>query len=600
MARATLGGVRSALMGSPKRAGVALATVLLCMVALALILITAMSASVSHLNMVDACTRQEHARNLADAALGKALSRLMETDFDFGSHPSDRVDVTFAGLPGAVGTVTFDPSEAGFASGYSTYNLKGDASKIGAQGRQVPGRTIHLVARGRVGDIERWMECVYYKPPFPDGLATTGWVDARSVYLAGIRRGDAYSGGDPGGIDPEQAFPANLFSNASAGASPGAPGATVRDHSRVTGSVGAIGPVSIGPECVVEGEVLPGSEPRAIPELDIEDKIAMVDSTAAPVASSGGDLTLDPNWFFKSSGPLTVNGRLDLNGSVLLTHGDLTIGGGISGTGIVLADGSVVIQDGRSHVDTGDQVAIGCRGDFTLQAEEPEGNYFQGLMYSEGDFTAKDITVVGATVVNGKNGSHGNATLDNVRFVYNPGAVEMRALPPIKFKRHAGGLDPGWAYSAISVLYRRAPDGQRWLCDVSATVCYTTRNNDEPDPRRDPGGASPRDWATLLSPHDTFSKTWTDYPVPASAPGFPVDETVLGPALASLTGEWLRDTTIRFNHHANEGDEWQRLCSQSLTGAFPPDLSQSISFNLNSLLADLMGTSRVLLWRPFP
>ena len=96
--------------------GLALGSALLCMVALSLVLFTAISAGISHLRMVDASTSQEHAQNLADAALAQAMSQMIASDFDFGKQPTHRVLVTIKGVEGT-GVVTFDPDESGFADG---------------------------------------------------------------------------------------------------------------------------------------------------------------------------------------------------------------------------------------------------------------------------------------------------------------------------------------------------------------------------------------------------------------------------------------------------------------------------------------------------
>ena len=202
--------------------------------------------------------------------------------------------------------MTFDMGETGFSKGYSKFNLESDSGTVGARDRQVPGRTVHLVARGKVGEVESWMECYYYKPPFPDGLAATGRVTASSLYLAGVRRTQGYAGGDPSTINPAEAFPANLFSNFSQA---GPPVAVLSDNCRITGSAGAVGGVSVDASSIVEGEVLPGSDPRALPELDVVERIAAIETNAILTASTGGTLTLDQQWFSRCNGNLTVGGN---------------------------------------------------------------------------------------------------------------------------------------------------------------------------------------------------------------------------------------------------------------------------------------------------
>lgn len=441
--------------------GLALGTTLACVMALAVILFAAAGAGVSHLKMVSASNNADHARNLAEAALSSALAELAKGDFQFGKDKNDRIAISVADLPGSLGVVSFNKHDSGFTDRYSTFNLDGDQSVPGAAGRQVPVRTVHLIARGKVGESESWVECLYYKPPFPDGLVSTGPVVAKSLYLAGVRRGGAYSGGEPGSIDPEESVPANLFTNATDGA--GAQAVRLQQNCRIQGSVGASGSVILDVSSVVDNEVLPNSQPRAIPEIDIVERMEALRPNAVVIPSSGRHVTLEANWFAQATSGLNVSGDLSLNGSVLLVDGDLTVGGAILGTGIILVDGKVTILDGHTSVISSDQVAIACTKNFLLQADKPEGNYFQGLVYCEGDLTAKDITVVGATVVNGQGGAQGAVSLDNVRFVQSPGSTSLELISPVG--------DPAGAQSwAVSLNLKPDPSGEAgaFLSDVRA------------------------------------------------------------------------------------------------------------------------------------
>ncbi len=567
-------------------------TVLLCLVTLTLVLFTAVSAGVSHLRVVQSATTQEHARNLADAALSKAISRLVETDFEFGKGAEKRIEVQLPDLQGATGTVTFDPGEAGFSDAFSSYNLDTDSAKPGARGRSVPGRTVHLVGRGKVGDVEQWMECYYFRPPFPDGLASTGWVDAKTLYLAGVRRGQAYNGGDPEAIPPEETFPANLFSNAPA--DPNTPAVRVRDSSKISGSAGAVGNVSVETGSVVEMETLPLSEPRPIPDLDMPAKILELQKIADPnqdvyaisVPEPAGKLG---GFFYRFNGPLSLSGGYNLNGNAILVDGDLTIsGGGLKGFGMLLVDGNVTIQGGQGSVNANDQVAIGCTGDFLLQANGPSGQYFQGLVYCEGDFKAENITVVGATVVHGKGGAEGTATLDNVRFVYDPGSVQLAYMKPIGLAGYWDGFNSGFYHSGVSAKIRPNPSGQGWLCDIWA--CVSTKRTSTAWPagwKQD----DPTTWEDYNQKPSSkfFAKSWKNIPI--------ADPTGVKAEVIRLAGPWMTDLDGLGTYAEKEPDQWKNYWSaDSQPFGFE---TGAVSFNLNSLFADLMSSSRVLLWRPF-
>ncbi|MCA9775242.1 MAG: hypothetical protein KC800_00940, partial [Candidatus Eremiobacteraeota bacterium] len=183
-----------------KSKGVSLATILICLSVLVAALFLTVSASLSHLSLVSSVAQRQHAENLAEAALSQAMARGIQTDFEFGSRPTDRVQVTFPGLDDAEGIVTFSRGE--FSDGFSSYNLNSDASMVGAGGTNIPPESIHMVARGRVGNTERWMECVFHRPPYPDGLVATGSVEAEGLQLSGVKESEKYVGGNPEEIDP--------------------------------------------------------------------------------------------------------------------------------------------------------------------------------------------------------------------------------------------------------------------------------------------------------------------------------------------------------------------------------------------------------------
>lgn len=645
------------LVRSSSRRGVALSTVLLCMVVLALVLFTAVSASLSHLRFVHSAATAEHARNLADAALSRALARLDETDFQFGNPEGDiperRIVVTVPDLADASGVVSFDRSESGFSDGYSTWNLNSDGGVTGAGNRQVPARTVHLVARGKVGDVERWMECVYYRPPFPDGMVSTGPIDAKSVQLSAIRSAQGYAGGDPAAIAAENQLPANVFSNALRGES-GAPAVLLSGPSRVSGNVGAKGSVSVVAPSLVQGEVLPGSEERSVPDLRLEEKFALVQESSGLVTSTAGDLVLEPNWFSRSEGTLTVGGDLDLNGTALLVkNGDLKVQGGIKGRGVILSEGKVEIRDGRTNLDTSELVAIGCKGDFILRAEAPESNYFRGLIYSESAIDAKDITVVGGMVSNGKNGGTGSIKLDNVRFIHDPTSLDIVVFPLMKTRRWNKNLSPKrYEYAAFWVSIQPGVDPNTpgamedgWIVDAGA--CIQSRG-DPRYPQTDFDGSAStyenftdkfliektvKEWKA--SSPSTYSETTWASRWYAPRPGETTTEQQIN-IVKSLIGKdsggdarvvkWLDqrsglsggdmdswDTNI---WHQTWGNDWPnhppndpggrplpnvKFVSEGLKKAkTAEDPTLTLRFNLNNLLAELSGKkARVALWRPF-
>lgn len=606
---------------SSKPRGVALGTVLICLVALSLVLFTAVSAGISQLRLAEASTRQEHARNLAEAALSRAIAELARTDFAFGRNTDDRIDVTVDGLPDAIGTVTFNKGEAGFSQGYSLRNLDSDSETTGAKNHPVPGRTVHLVARGKVGNSEQWMECLYYRPPFPDGLAATGPVDAKGLFLTGVQEDIAYQGGDPNSIPPEKFRPANLFSNASAGFNSGEPAVKIGPACDIRGSVGAVGSVSVDPDAAVRDEVLPGSEARAVPDMDLPLLAGEIRQNAVNVPG-GGAVILDENWYAKSDGPLNIS-SLDLNGTALTVNGDLTVNGPITGSGIIIVNGDVNITDGRSEVTTTEQVAIGCSGDFNLSANSPEGNYFQGIVYCEGDLDAHDITVFGAMIVNGQSPARGSAKLDNVRFVQSPGSVD------ISLGRWEGsdmkadwGCNKAEHYGALSVFSRRAPtnsppssDGQDYLCEIgfmTSDVSPTARGGSSPTvlESNDPYRNKPLQWHEQwgVAGADLKGESGDNEPIPTTV-SVRVRHYKGARGIEFIPAKAGEDIALEIQNQAKRGplDDPDDFAKDVILAAIRAKVksaveatgSQSLTFNPNRLLAELLGSSRILVWRPF-
>ena len=543
-----------------------LGTVLLCMVVLAGILFVAVSAALSHLQVANAAEAQAHARNLAESAIAQALHEISES----GTQPAGDTVVTIEGVAGT-GLVTFNPGVD--SRGYSVFNLEGASSVPGTRGKIVPPRTVHLVGRGMVGSARSYVECLFYRPPFPDGLVASGPVKAEALQLYAIRRDDAYSGGDPKDIASDSVVPGNLFSNYGDGWAAGEPTVQLLESSDINGSVGAVGSIAVDSSSVVGGEVRPGASERPIARLDIPAKIAALKPNAIPVSSSGADLTLDEDWFAISSGTLSVAGDLDLNGSALLVEGDLTVQGSVVGTGIVLVNGDVSILDGGTAVVAGEQTAIACTGDFTLRAPDPEGNYFKGLVYCEGEFSAKDITVVGATVVNADSNpsARGQARLENVRFVYNPGAVTVAVSAVL------GATDNVADFTyAFKILCRRNSANTGFEFIVSIYVSDDHANSkDRPN--------EPILWPSTTP--DTLDSIEI------------LDENLSSQPIKNAIHQWL------YAYGAPKGRESDEFDFVALDGQIDVALSQltdtsTTTLNLNNLLGEWLDTPRVLIWRP--
>ena len=549
--------------------GVALGTVLLCLTLLITLIFLAISASLSHLNVVSLQGTRDHATNLAEATLSRGVERLLETDMAFGTNGTDQANVSHSVLQDADGFLSFSPGA--LPNHFSTNNMNPDTSRIGSGGVSVPPNAVHLVARGRVGSVERWMECIYYEPPFPDGLVASGTVDASGLLLSGVRTGAAYDGGDTTAIPADQQVQANLFSLAATG--PGGQAVILGPDCDINGSVGAVGQIEVDPSSKVRGEVRPGSQERPVPSLSVRDRIAVLEPNAVDVTYPGGDLQLSQSWFNHAVGGLEVTGDLDLNGSALTVDGPLTIHGAIKGTGAILVDGSVRILDGGSAVSSTDQVALAATGDVEIRALSRDSNYFQGLVYCEGDFRAEKITVVGAVTINGKTPDKGNASLENVRLVRSPTSVQisLRAMKGYEFGSRSG---------ALSFTLKPAPDGETYIC--SARGVFTLESDIGADILH-----QPILWDDNTSDVIAYEE-WEDVNVGKPGPGF-------GEPLATQIGQWARDVD-------NDGEFvgiFRQIVHDDLMALVQQPTGQfDVSFSLNNLLAEHYDESRILLWRP--
>src|SRR5205085_2210527 len=97
---------------------------------------------------------------------------------------------------------------------------------------------------------------------------------------------------------------------------------------------------------------------------------------------------------------LTVQGDLILNQALLYVKGNLTVQGGLTGSGIVVVLGSTTVT-GATDVAAGNLVALVAMGNVTLIGNAGVKNYFQGLVYTRGTFSASNVTIAGTFVTGG-------------------------------------------------------------------------------------------------------------------------------------------------------------------------------------------------------
>jgi hypothetical protein len=116
------------------------------------------------------------------------------------------------------------------------------------------------------------------------------------------------------------------------------------------------------------------------------------------LASSDTSPTLEG--YCRASMGYVVSGNLTLNSAVLYVDGDLTVNGAIMGTGAIFVTGRTTVNAAQqaSDLSADNVVALASLGDVTLTAQSRANNFFRGVIYTEGNFTASHISLMGSFV----------------------------------------------------------------------------------------------------------------------------------------------------------------------------------------------------------
>ncbi len=443
--------------------GSTLASVLLVlMVAVTLTFVVA-QASLTHLQFATGIDNREHARNLAESAINQALGQVLDSDA-YGKNRAGGsfVKVTDPQYPaGSYGYLTFNKTEAALERTWWSTNNLGDGSELGDR-RPVPPSTVHLVGVGRCGDVQQTVEVLYYRPPYPKALTCTGPINSTGgLYVAALESGAAYPG-SPTAIPPNDAERGSIHSNAT-----GNKAIELGAGCNITGNVGAAGQIVLDPTVVVGGEVRADANPQPVPDFDVDRMIYNVADVSNSLSLSGSTSALTVDWYAGSTGNLDVNGDLTLKDGVLWVKGDLKVSGCIKGNGLVLVKGNVT-ADAGSNLDAQNLVALAASGDVRLHAADQNNFYFQGLVYSEGNIEARQITVLGTVIANGSPGK-GRLDLDRVTAVATGIKVQqlMRGIPETARKEKNGVTTEGpYPGQVVVSTPKFAADGKTLKYDV--------------------------------------------------------------------------------------------------------------------------------------
>ncbi|MCA9790887.1 MAG: hypothetical protein KC910_03800 [Candidatus Eremiobacteraeota bacterium] len=413
-------------MGRRGARGLTIGSVLLLVTIITLALFTVVAVSFFHLNFSNTVVDQREARNLAESAVATALGKIW-MDQTYGKARSDdqtiHIPSSYAPTE-AEGWLTFSTSKASSLKlPYSTNNFEEPTSVAGANGRQIPDSAVHLVAVGKCKNARYQMEAIYYIPPYPNALASTGpLTSSGGLLVAGVSSTQAFAdSGKAAAIDPADLDMAHVASNYE-----GDTAVQIGPTSTVMGDVMAVGGIDLDSTVKVAGEVREHSGKQTMPDLDVDNIFAKLDEIKGNDQILDGAPTmtnLEVDFFTEALGDLKVNGNIHLNGGLLYVRGDVDVSGKVYGNGAIFSLGDVSIKEG-AEISATDVVALVSKGDITLHGLSKAGNFFNGLVYTEGDLWAKDITVVGAAVANGPKGK-GKLRLDNVTLVKTPISVSF-------------------------------------------------------------------------------------------------------------------------------------------------------------------------------
>lgn len=539
--------------------GSTLSSVLLVlMVAVTLTFVVAQS-SVVHLQFATSLDNRQHARNLAESAVNEGLARVLDSEaFGKNRAAGSAIRVEGGSYPqDAYGYLTFNKGEAAAENTcWSTNNL-GDGNDAGDR-RPVPSSTVHLIGVGRCGNITQTVEVLYYRPPYPKALSATGPINATAdLVVTGLRGGATYPG-SPASIPENDRESGSIHSNAT-----GAKAVDLGPGCNITGNVGASGQVKLDPSVRVGGEVRSDTNPQPVPNFDVEALIDQVDQVHATQLLTGSTGALTVDWFAGSEGPLDINGDLHLKDGVLWVKGNLHVTGRIHGNGFVLVKGDVKVDSG-STLEAKNVVALAATGDVALRAADKSSYYFQGLVYSEGDLEARDITVLGGMIANGPPGK-GKLNLEHVNAIATSVTVnDLYAGDP--FGSFQGDADawPGGPFDKgpfpevqVRANLRFKPDGSK-VVDVNVVVFQSTTSN----------VIKWNHWYRDMTYDEAHALGWRIHQDDSSLPDYP--------------------------HNDTTGDSFIRAAA--LAWRNPP--ARQLKLSVNNLLSPA-EKSRILLWNSF-
>ena len=346
--------------------GFSFASVLVAVTIALVAAFTLAALTTSGLNLARRNVNRAEALALAEAALNEAIGRL-HARRNFGSA-SEVVEIKKDAHRFAI--LSFDPKRSEVPTSKAEFPSEG------------AGGQAHLIATASVNGVKRTVEALITIPPFQFALGSAGPLQASD-------------GLEVSGVDRNS--PGSLAGNSDL---------QLLGRVRVTGDLMVGGGLTpLGADDYVGGRILRGEkadlpvldieewDPRGIPEL--ADQLRPIEDATVPksLVVSGARHTTP-------GGNLQVNGNLELRNGLLFVDGDLNVRGRMVGNGAVIVRGKTHVE-GAVDVSPADasksMVAFLGKGDVEMRNAQG-GNYFQGLVYTEGSYTARQTEMQGVFV----------------------------------------------------------------------------------------------------------------------------------------------------------------------------------------------------------
>jgi cytoskeletal protein CcmA (bactofilin family) len=383
--------------------GSALATALVVISLLLVLAFTAAGSGAANLWFTNRAQNARTAKNLAESAIALTISRL-QTNPAYaltGSLPT--VNVTLPSTPdGSLGQVCFDKNSG---LPYSLNNLNSDSSVPGWNGVVVPGQSAYLIGVGRCNGLEHRVEAVIFFGRFNYAIGSSGpLLSHGGLSVAAINDTSEIPSSGMDTLSSSLRRPGAIESN-SADSS-----AISLQSSVIQGDVQAAGDILLASNSSVSGEIRPHRSPVGLPSIPI----ASYDTNGKPdllTLTQSNFASLSVKGYSRSSQSIEVSGPLNLDQGVLYVDGNLTVHGGINGTGAVVVNGTTTVDGSAGQLGQENRAVLLSKGDVNLSGSASKHQGFQGLIYTEGNFATSYVDLVGVFVANNSTGS--TTTLDN-------------------------------------------------------------------------------------------------------------------------------------------------------------------------------------------